>query len=378
MDAQQINAANAQLTIFIVPNNEEHTYENIGTIYTALYLSNQNWPIFLLDIEGSSQKLINPSRSVDLEVLKDLDLHNPNRHYFFIIQDHKSENIIKLKQALGVQATYSPDELEALALEPGFNPQYSEKKNIQRAFGNGAYVYFVLCIDYMTRLHRNWDSLSQIEAFNFDAYYIRGTASGQMFNSVATNYPQILNKPRIIATPTIATEVQIAPKKLKVCFTETMFRFMAMKNIKFFFASQAPELFSRVEFVDLSESLVHQVRQHLNESAIFIALDMGIEYPNLVPEAMLAGNVVLGFSGAYDNLAVVDNFADFSPEGSYLDIAQKLVNYIQQYEEKLAQEPDYLHPLAHQARLYAQDNFTVERLKSNMLSLMRALHLNVN
>ncbi|RIY35604.1 hypothetical protein [Psittacicella gerlachiana] len=381
MNCEQINAANDQVTVFIVPDNTEHSYENIGTIYTSLYLSNQGWPVFLLDVEGSSQGLISPSRSLSLENIQGLDLHNPNRHYFFIIQDHKEQNICKLKEALGVKAKYTSEELKALTLSQGINPGYLSKEDLNssshRAFGTGAHVYFILCIDYFIRLHRHWQSMAQIEAFNFDAYYIRGTASTQMFNRLVAKYPQIINKPRISATPTIATQVELAPKKLKVCFAETMYRFMAIENIKFFFATQDPELFAKVEFVSLADAKVFQVKEHLNESAVFIALDMGVEYANLVPEAMISGNVVLGYSGAYDNLAMVDNFADFSAEGKYQDLAHKLLNYMRIYDQQLPTNPNYLHPLAQQARMYAQENFTVDKLKDNLFSLMRSLHLNV-
>ncbi|MFC6276907.1 glycosyltransferase [Psittacicella hinzii] len=380
--AASINNANSKLSIFIVADNTEHTYENISTIYYSLHLARLGWPAYLLDIEGSSAHLISPSRSLPFADLEQLDLHNPERHYVFLFQDHKYEHLVKLKQALGVQATFSEHELEAQMIVMGQNPQYPDRfahfPQHTRAFGNGAKLHFVLNIDNIMDLHKNWQSFAQIASFNFDGYLIRGTAGAQSFITYTQKYDNIVNKPLINVLPTLATEVEVAPKKLRVCFSQTRIRFMCIDNIKYLLATHNPELFEQVEFVDVAEWRISDLHKTLNQAAVYIALDLGNEIPSLVPEALQSGCVVIGFGGQFDNLSNLDQVTDFTPEANYELLAKKLEHYLVQYQQGLATDANYLHPLAQQGINYARLQFSPDQLRDRFINLLRATGIPLN
>lgn len=376
-----INTANDKLAIFIVPDNSEHSYANAGTIFLAMHLSRHGWPIYLLDVEGSSANILRPSRSITIEQVQELRLDDSERHYVFLIQDHKRENYAKLRAALGLISLeeLAQQNLQHANYEQGVNPLYRNKQEQrQRAFGKGAFVYLNLVIDNFFTLPQSFSSFSDIAKCNFDGFYVRGTANKTRFSQLALQHPSILSKPIVTGHPVLSFSTPVAPKKLRVCYTDVVYRFMAIQNIKYFLATINPELFAQVEFVDLSSLKLNECPEKLESSIAYICLDFGNEYSHLMVEAMASRNVVLGFSGSFDLESDITRFTRFTREGDYREIAIELEKILLEYQEQLPSNPQYLSPLAVEGGAFVERMFNAEQVMNELLALFRQNGIPIN
>lgn len=370
--------ANNNLVVFVTTDNEETSYRTVNMMYSAVFLSQFGLSVYLLDIEGDSSRLTNPSRSVSLDIIDQVDLTNDDKKFVILVTPTSQENLDKLFAAFHIPNKFSMAELQSASLGSVTSGQEPYRSLLRRAYGNGAQVHFVYYLENVFDMGENFSDIQEFANYNFSGYILRGPANQAYFNILSSS-TRAAELPQQLIYPTIVSYIRNdIPKKLSICYLNTLLRFMALENIQYFIRMEDPELADLIEWKDITNVNLEQASRLLEESFAFICLDMAQEYSILMPEAMYTGNMVLGFGGTFDVEAGVNGLTDFSPELNYRDVAEKVMKYARIYRDELKSNPNYRHPIAQAASEFAGVNFTNLSLFNNFLSLLRKLGFNIN
>lgn len=364
--------------VFLVTANLEHSYRSVSNIYTIIHLANARIPAYILDVQGDSSELIHPPRSLQLSDITaaSLELDNPQRHYYLICTSMPAHLLRKVRAQFGLAEQVSSEadqELLAQDLRSNGINVTSQKLTRYRYQGTGALVSFICLCDNTYELGINYTSMVDLASYDWRGVLVRGVANLQQFEWLARG-TRLATTPKAIYYPVITGNLAPQPKKLKVCFVLTMIRFMAIENIRYFIKAQDPELYAQMEFVNVSDMEIAQAKQEITNSMALVCLDMANEFPIMLAEAMETANVILGFSNTFDNYSnLPEHGADFSPEGSYQNIANKLLEYARIYRAELERDPHYLHPKARAAQLFSQNHFQSANFVTTVRGMLSTL-----
>lgn len=368
----------SQSAVFLVTANLEQSYRSVSNIYTIIHLANARIPAYILDVQGDSTELVYPPRSVKLDEITEasLELNNPQRHYYMICTSMPTNLLRRLRAQLGLAEQVSSNadqELLAQDLRSNGINVTPQKLTRYRYQGTGAVISFIYLCDNTYELGLNFKSMGDLASYDWRGVLVRGVANMQQFEWLARG-TRLATTPKSIYYPVITGMNPLQPKKLKVCFVLTMIRFMAIENIRYFIKAQDPELYEQIEFVNVSEMEISRAKQEITDSMALVCLDMANEFPIMLAEAMESANVILGFSNTFDNYSnLPEHGADFSPEGSYQNIANKLLEYACIYRDELARDPHYLHPKARAAQLFSQNHFQSANFVNVVQEMMNTL-----